>query len=100
MERKLVRAKLGDYGIAKFEITDLGYVAIYSTVRYDSIGLLIDNKMVSGFGNPKGGDYWEIDGYYVYFAEPAKDGVDVTGKVPTLLGLVKDSAIMITDVTL
>lgn len=85
-EYTLKTAKSGDsYGIIKFSITKQGYIAIYSTVKYESISLVIDNKITSSFVNPNGTSYWLEDGYYVYYAEPKKDGINVKGKIPMVL---------------
>ncbi|HWQ79621.1 MAG TPA: S-layer homology domain-containing protein [Anaerovoracaceae bacterium] len=86
-ETTLKTGQLGDsYGIVRFEIVQYGYVRICSTVRYDAVDLVIDNKLVTGFGNPSGGNYWIEDGYYVYYSEPEKDGIDVKGKKLAIYG--------------
>lgn len=80
-ETTLRTGRLGDsYGIVSFEIVQYGYIRICSTVKYDNISLVIENKLVRGFGNPDGGNYWIEDGYYVYYSEPGKDGIDVRGR--------------------
>lgn len=84
-ETTLRTGQLGDdYGIVSFEIVQYGYVRICSTVKYDMVSLVIDNKLITGFGNPSGGNYWIEDNYYVYYAEPKKDGIDVRGKKLTI----------------
>lgn len=98
-EKKWIKAKLGDYGIQKFEVLSNGNVAIFSTIRYDIIRLIIDGKAVGGMGNINGTSYWEEDGCYIYVATPKSNGVDVTGKVPSVW-CTDDEIITITDVTL
>ncbi len=97
-QKNLVETTLGNYGIEKFEITSYGYIAIYSKVKYEIIQLVIDDVVVNGFVNPNGTSYWEKDSYYVYYAEPAKDGVNVKGKVPSVM--MGDTVYKIKDITL
>lgn len=100
------KVQLGYNGIQKIETLQNGKIAIYSTVQYDGIRVLIGNQMVPLVGYSSGLNYAVKDGYYVYLANPATASINITGQNPSLLFVynrnddMPDTTYRYTDVTL